>query len=81
MLKQLPGTSPSVIKVLHVDDEEYQLETVRYFLGQLDDSFNITSVSSTGLAFKQLEANVFDCIVTDLKMPGMTGLDFECYQG
>jgi len=74
--KQLPRTTPSVIKVLHVDDEEYQLDTVRHFLGQLDDSFNFTSVSSTQLAFKQLEENQFDCIVTDLKMPGMNGLEF-----
>jgi len=72
----LPEASPSVIKVLHVDDEDYQLETVRLFLRQLDESFQITSVSNTELALQELEVNRFDCIVTDLKMPGMDGLEF-----
>lgn len=76
MPKQLSDAIPSVIKVLHVDDEEYQFETVKLFLGQLDDTFQITSVSNPQQALEQLEVKEFDCIVTDLKMPGMNGLEF-----
>ena len=63
-----------MIKVLHVDDEDYQLETVSLFLRQLDASFQITSVSSPSLALRELESHKFDCIVTDLKMPGIDGM-------
>lgn len=76
MPTQLPEATPSVIKVLHIDDEDYQLETVKLFLRQLDERFQITSVSNTKQALQQLEVNQFDCIVTDLKMPDMNGLEF-----
>lgn len=76
MPKPLPEVTPSVIKVLHVDDEDYQLETMKIFLRQLDEAFQITSVSNAHSALAELEAKQFDCIVTDLKMPGMNGLEF-----
>lgn len=77
MQTQLPEASSSQIKVLHVDDEDYQLETVKIFLGQLDPSLLIESVTSAEEALRSLDEKGYDCVVTDFKMPGMNGLDLS----
>lgn len=76
MQTQLPGAS-SQIKVLHVDDEEYQLETVKTFMRQLDSSLQIESVSTAQEALQRLDEKNFDCVVTDFKIPGISGLDLS----
>ncbi|MEA2033359.1 MAG: response regulator [Euryarchaeota archaeon] len=65
-----------IIRVLHVDDEPADLEITRVFLkreGKYD--FEIVSVLSAEEALKRLKEERFDVIVSDYKMPGMSGLE------
>ena len=75
MQTPLLGASSSQIRVLHVDDENYQLETVKMFLGQMDSSLQIHSADSAQEALRRLDEIGFDCVVTDSNMPGMNGLE------
>lgn len=61
-------------RVLVVDDHAQARESVAFTLRQAGHV--VQSVSSAVEGLKQLEREAFDVIVTDLKMPGMTGLEF-----
>ncbi|TVR47917.1 MAG: sigma-54-dependent Fis family transcriptional regulator [Puniceicoccaceae bacterium] len=57
--------------ILIVDDEKHTREGLRQ---TLEDSYDIYLASSADEAFNLLEAETFDVIVTDLRMPGKSGL-------
>ena len=61
-------------RVLVVDDEPI----IRELLAECLDSagYEAHCVGSAEEGLKALEADVFDLILTDMKMPGMSGLDF-----
>ena len=65
------GTEP--IRVLLVDDSDVTREMIRRLLE--DAGFGVTSVGSAEDALHALEARRIDCIVTDIEMPGMDGLE------
>jgi signal transduction histidine kinase len=65
-----------VVRVLHVDDEPDQLKLTKIFLEETDASLLITSVSSPEEALQMLQEEVYDCIVSDYKMPDMDGIEF-----
>lgn len=67
----------SKIRLLHVDDEEFQLDSVKNFLNIFDPSIDVVSVSSPIEALKILEKEFFDCVVTDFRMPEMNGIEFS----
>jgi len=69
--------TPGQIRVLHVDDDECQLEAVAEFIKLLDPMIHIDSMSSPTEALKVIEKGKFDCIVTDFKMPGKNGLELS----
>lgn len=78
MHPQLPENSISEwnrIKVLHVDDDEDQLEMTKKFLEQTDNCFLVKSESSPIAALKELEHGKFDCVLLDFKMPEMDGIE------
>jgi PAS domain S-box-containing protein len=75
-MSQLADT-PSRIKLLHVDDEEFQLEAVRGFLNVFDPLIEVVSVTSPIEALKILDKKYFDCVITDFRMPEMTGIEFS----
>ncbi len=60
------------IKILIVDDEEI----VRSFLFDVlsDEGYEVTAVSSGEEAVKLLKKDTFYLIITDIKMPGMNGM-------
>ena len=67
-----PAAAPG--RVLVVDDHQQARESVAFTLRQAGHV--VQCLSSAVEALKRLERETFDVIVTDLKMPGMTGLEF-----
>ena len=57
--------------VLIVDDEKHTREGLQQ---ALEDSFDVSVAASADESFNLLAAQVFDVIVTDLRMPGKSGL-------
>jgi PAS domain S-box-containing protein len=63
------------IHILHVDDEENQLEFTKLFLEEIDKNVVIDSVSDPNEAVKLASENNYDCIVSDYKMLTMSGIE------
>jgi response regulator RpfG family c-di-GMP phosphodiesterase len=61
------------ITVLYVDDEENNLFS---FKATFRIKYNVVTAISGGDALKYLEENPVEIIVTDQRMPNMTGIEF-----
>lgn len=59
--------------ILYVDDEDSNLQLF-YFTFRRDFNVNLANSGKEGLAF--LEKNKVDVILTDQRMPQMTGIEF-----
>jgi DNA-binding NtrC family response regulator len=59
-------------RILVVDDNENMLKLFAKILG---DDFELTTAAEGGRALSLVEAQDFDVVVTDLKMPGADGLE------
>lgn len=60
-------------RILLVDDDPFILESaVRVFTGQL---YSVTACSNARDAEAEMRGNDFDVVLTDIKMPGVSGLD------
>jgi DNA-binding NtrC family response regulator len=57
--------------VLIVDDEKHTREGLRQ---ALEDNYDVSLAASADEAFNLLEAQPFDAVLTDLRMPGKSGL-------
>jgi len=68
-------TGERPLKILHVDDEENQLEFTKLFLEQIDKDIKIKSVLTPEEALKLQEEDSFDCIISDYKMLSMNGIE------
>lgn len=68
---------PDRIRVLYVDDDPTFLEMATEHLERERDAITCTSVTSASAALDRLagETTRFDCVVSDLRMPGRDGLD------
>ena len=64
------------IRVLHVDDERDFGEIVSMHLERIHDEIAVTSVGSAQAGLDRLDAESFDCVVSDHDMPTMDGLEF-----
>ena len=78
-LEETEGVAPPVgvprarpVRVLLVDDSAVTREMVRQLLE--DGGFVVTGVATAEDALHTLEEHEFDCLVTDIEMPGMDGL-------
>ena len=60
-------------RILIVDDEENVLALCQTILQKND--YDVQCASTAEEALERLETELFDVVVTDLKMPGMSGLD------
>jgi DNA-binding NtrC family response regulator len=60
--------------VLVVDDHRQARESMADVLRQA--GHQVACCSSAAEALQVLDTQTFDCIITDLKMPGMTGIEF-----
>jgi DNA-binding NtrC family response regulator len=61
-------------RVLVVDDHRQARESMADVLRQ--SGHQVACCSSAAEALQALQRESFDCVVTDLKMPGMTGIEF-----
>ncbi|MCW4013134.1 MAG: ATP-binding protein [Candidatus Bathyarchaeota archaeon] len=67
-------TGEKPLKILHVDDEENQLEFTKLFLEQIEKDVEIDSVTDPQEALELQEKEGYDCIVSDYKMIKMNGI-------
>ncbi len=61
------------IKILYVDDEENNLNS---FKAAFRREFDVTVAISAVEAKEKLKTDSFEIIITDQRMPGMTGVEF-----
>ncbi len=61
-------------QILFVDDEQPVLDSLRRMLHSQEDVWEMTYVNRPETAWEQLLAGTFDLVVSDVKMPGMSGL-------
>ena len=60
-------------KILIVDDELSMREFLTILLER--EGYKVTSTSSADAAMAQLEINLFDLVISDVKMPGLNGIE------
>lgn len=60
-------------KILLVDDDKNLLRVVSYHIREL--GFEVTPVDSAELALERISEETFDLAITDLRMPGIDGLE------
>ncbi len=63
------------IKVLIVDDEVSLSDIIRRSLLKLYDSYDISVASTGGKGLQLLKEAEFNVLVTDIRMPGISGID------
>ena len=63
------------LRVLHVDDDETQLDMLKLFIDRLDGSIEIVSCIDPQEAVKLVVSNGFDCVISDYVMPEMNGVE------
>lgn len=68
-------TGERPLRILHVDDEENQLELTKLFLEQIDKDLKVRSVLSPEEALRLQGEDPFDCIISDYKMLSMNGIE------
>lgn len=61
-------------RILAVDDEEDVLEFLKIYLESL--GWEVTTISSTAEAFKELDVKSYFLVLTDIAMPDMDGYEF-----
>ena len=59
--------------ILVVEDDQDLLDTLSQFLGQ--KGFEVSPVPDAEQAIEKLKANSYDLLITDLKLPGIDGID------
>jgi len=63
------------VRVLHVDDDLCFLEISKQIL-LIENNFEVDFASSVDEAFKRMEKQSYDAVVSDYEMPSRNGLDF-----
>jgi two-component system response regulator FixJ len=67
----------NAIRVLFVDDEPRVLEGLKRMLRPKRNEWQMTFVGSAQAALDALKAEPCEVVVTDMRMPGMSGLDLQ----
>lgn len=64
-----------MIKILHIDDDSDALILTKLWCEKINRNLDVTCSNSGHHALEQLQENEFDCILSDLQMPEMNGLE------
>jgi CheY-like chemotaxis protein len=64
-----------LIKVLHIDDCENDLELTKAALTSLSSEIEIDWAFSAQEGLSKLQRQPYDCVISDLRMPEMDGLE------
>ncbi|HUX07982.1 MAG TPA: response regulator [Acidobacteriota bacterium] len=64
-----------MIKVLYVDDSPDDRDILRISIARLSDDIRVRPAASAAEAIQTIRSEKPDCIVSDLDMPGMNGLE------
>lgn len=79
-MSEIPGPVSQAkqrpMRCLLVDDEPALLRGLKRIIGQRRPEWQVYCTESASHAISLLEALHFDCVVTDLQMPEMSGLTF-----
>ena len=62
-------------RILIVDDEKKVAFFLQESLEDLGDNYEVISAETAEAALQQIESQPFDLIITDLRMPGINGLE------
>jgi DNA-binding response OmpR family regulator len=62
-----------IVRILVIEDDEEMRSLLKDFLEE--EGFETDSASNGSDAFRKLVKEPFDFIITDIRMPGLTGLD------
>jgi len=73
MCSQTKGDSLLRHAILVVDDEPYVLESVALLLDGF--GYKVTTCGNPAEAVEMLKTNRYDIVLTDIKMPGMSGIE------
>src|SRR4030095_1662054 len=65
---------PTAARILIVDDERSIRELLEIFLRK--EGYEVQTASSVSNALSVIKSTEFDLIVSDIRMPDMTGVDF-----
>jgi len=60
-------------RILVIEDDEEMRSLLEEFF--LEEGFETASVENGSEAFRKLAKEFFDIVITDVRMPGLTGLD------
>ncbi len=60
-------------KILSIDDDENFLKSIKKFMEL--KGFHVVTISNSSHALDVLQNSYFDCILLDVKMPGINGVD------
>jgi len=60
-------------RILIVDDEKNMREVLEIFLR--NEGYNVSVADSGERAVEAMRHDIFDLVITDMKMPGMSGID------
>lgn len=64
-----------LIKILHIDDDSDALILTKLWFEKINRNLDVTCSCSGQEALEYLQDNEFDCILSDLQMPGMDGME------
>ena len=65
-------------RILIIDDEIYAADSLRdYIAAHFDDRYDVYSEYTAAAALTRIKRGHFDIVVTDIKMPGMDGIELS----
>ncbi len=63
-------------RILFVDDEPLEIQQIQRAVSNMGTIWDVAYAASGPEALQQIESSPFDVVVSDMRMPGMDGLEF-----